>query len=217
MTGADRYPHVFSPLDLGFVRLKNRILMGSMHTGLEEAENGFERMAEYFAERARGGVTMIITGGIAPNTEAGVGGKLSSPAEADQHRLITAAVHGADPEVKICMQTLHTGPLAGTVACVAPSAVKSRIGRFTPNALDEAGIEKQLAFLLARGAGAHDCQHGAPGGLCPGHRAAAPAFDGAGDHQQPHQHASGGRSGAGARRCRSGVDGPAHAGRSQSW
>ncbi len=145
MTGSDRYPHVFAPLDLGFTRLKNRILMGSMHTGLEEAENGFERMAAYYAERARGGVGMIITGGIAPNTVAGVGGKLSTPAEAEQHRLITEAVHAADPEVKICLQILHTGPLAGTPDCVAPSPVKSRIARFTPNELDEAGIEQQIA------------------------------------------------------------------------
>ena len=144
MIGHTRYPHVFSPLDLGFTRLKNRILMGSMHTGLEEAPDGFERMAEYFAERARGGVGMIITGGIYPNAEAGRGSKLSTPEEAAQHRLITEAVHGADPEVKICMQILHTGALAGTPDCVAPSAVKSRIGRYTPNALDEAGIQKQL-------------------------------------------------------------------------
>ena len=120
MTGTSRYPHVFAPLDLGFTRLKNRILMGSMHTGLEEAEHGFERMAAYYAERARGGVGMIITGGIAPNTQAGVGGKLSTPEEAAQHRLITAAVHAADPEVKICLQILHTGALAGTPDCVAP-------------------------------------------------------------------------------------------------
>jgi 2,4-dienoyl-CoA reductase (NADPH2) len=144
MNGTTRYPHVFTPLDLGFTRLKNRILMGSMHTGLEEVEHGFERMAAYYAERARGGVGMIITGGIYPNVEAGRGSKLSTPAEAEQHRLITTAVHGADPDVKICMQILHTGPLAGTPACVAPSPVKSRIGRFTPNELDEAGIEKQL-------------------------------------------------------------------------
>ena len=144
MIGTSRYPHVFSPLELGFTRLKNRILMGSMHTGLEEAPDGFERMAEYFAERARGGVGMIITGGIYPNVEAGRGSKLSTPEEAAQHRLITEAVHGADPEVKICMQILHTGPLAGTPDCVAPSAVKSRIGRYTPKELDQAGIQKQL-------------------------------------------------------------------------
>jgi len=145
MQVATRYPHVFSPLDLGFTQLKNRILMGSMHTGLEEAPDGFPRMAAYYAERARGGVGMIITGGIPPNEEGGLGSKLSNPEEAAQHRLITEAVHAGDPSVKIVMQILHTGPLAGTPACVAPSPVKSRIGRFTPIELDEAGIEKQLA------------------------------------------------------------------------
>ncbi len=156
MIGSTRYPHVFSPLDLGTTRLKNRILMGSMHTGLEEAPDGFARMAEYFAERARGGVGMIITGGIAPNLEAGVGGKLSTAAEAAQHRLITSAVHAADAEVKICLQILHTGALAGTPACVAPSAVKSRIGRYTPNELDHAGIEKQIADFAQCAALAQD-------------------------------------------------------------
>jgi 2,4-dienoyl-CoA reductase (NADPH2) len=145
MTGTERYPHVFAPLDLGYTRLKNRILMGSMHTGLEEAPDGFVRMAEYFAERARGGVGMIITGGISPNDEGGIGSKLSTPAEAERHRLVTQAVHAADADVKIVMQILHTGPLAGTPACVAPSPLKSRIGRHTPNELDEAGIEKQIA------------------------------------------------------------------------
>jgi hypothetical protein len=122
-----RYPHLFTPLDLGFTRLKNRVLMGSMHTGLEEAEGGFERLAAYYAERVRGGVGMIITGGIPPNEEAGFGAKLSTPEEADQHRLITDAVHAADADVKICMQILHMGALAPNPACVAPSAVKSRI------------------------------------------------------------------------------------------
>jgi len=119
--------------------------MGSMHTGLEEAPNGFERMAEYFAERARGGVGMIITGGIAPNAEGGTGAKLSTPEEAAQHRIITDTVHAADPDVKICLQILHSGPLVAKEICVAPSPVKSRIGRFKPNELDEAGIEKQIA------------------------------------------------------------------------
>ncbi|MCX7273409.1 MAG: NADPH-dependent 2,4-dienoyl-CoA reductase [Burkholderiales bacterium] len=158
MTAHPRYPLLFTPLDLGFTRLKNRVLMGSMHTGLEEAENGFERMAEYFAERARGGVGMIITGGIPPNREAGSGAKLSTPEEAQQHRLITEAVHAADPDVKICMQILHSGALARTPDCVAPSAIKSRIGGYKPRELDEAGIEKQIADFancaaLARQAG----------------------------------------------------------------
>jgi 2,4-dienoyl-CoA reductase (NADPH2) len=102
-------------------------------------------MAEYFAERARGGVGMIITGGIPPNTESGLGSKLTTPEEAAQHRVVTEAVHAADPDVKICMQILHSGPLARTPDCVAPSAVKSRIGSYKPRELDEAGIEKQIA------------------------------------------------------------------------
>ena len=144
MIGNDRYPHLFSPLDLGFTTIKNRAIMGSMHTGLEEAENGFERMAAYFTERARGGVGMIITGGISPNEEGGHGAKLATAEEAAQHRIVTEAVHNAAADVKICMQILHAGPLAPTEKCVAPSAVKSRITPLTPNALDEAGIEKQL-------------------------------------------------------------------------
>jgi 2,4-dienoyl-CoA reductase (NADPH2) len=158
MIGADRYPRLFSPLDLGFTRLKNRVLMGSMHTGLEEAPDGFVRQGAFFAERARGGVGMIITGGIPPNAEAGGGAKLSTPEEAEQHRIVTTAVHAADPDVKIVMQILHTGPLANTPHCVAPSAIRSRIGRHVPHELDEAGIEKQLADFancaaLARSAG----------------------------------------------------------------
>ncbi|MBL6750098.1 MAG: NADPH-dependent 2,4-dienoyl-CoA reductase [Nevskia sp.] len=158
MTASTRYPLLFSPLDLGFTRLKNRVLMGSMHTGLEEAPDGFERMAAFFAERARGGVGMIITGGIGPNAEGGIGAKLSTEAEAASHRIVTAAVHAADPEVKICMQILHAGALSSSEQCVAPSAIKSRVGRHTPAALDEAGIEKQIADFancarLARAAG----------------------------------------------------------------
>jgi len=144
MTAHPRYPLLFSPLDLGFTQIKNRAIMGSMHTGLEEAEDGFPRLAAYYAERARGGVGMIITGGIPPNLEAGYGTQLSSPAEVTAHRQITQAVHAADPEVKICLQILHMGPLARNPQCVAPSAVKSRIASFTPQELDEAGIEKQL-------------------------------------------------------------------------
>jgi 2,4-dienoyl-CoA reductase (NADPH2) len=143
-----RYPHLFSPLDLGFTRLKNRALMGSMHTGLEEAQDGPQRLAAYFAERARGGVGMIITGGFSPNTEGGLGAKLSTPEEADAHRVITEAVHEADAEVKICLQILHAGALAGVPDRVSPSGVKSRIGRYTPQALDEAGIEKQIADFV---------------------------------------------------------------------
>jgi 2,4-dienoyl-CoA reductase (NADPH2) len=145
MIGNDRYPNLFSPLDLGFTQIKNRAIMGSMHTGLEESENGFERMAAYFSERARGGVGMIITGGISPNEEGGVGSKLSTSAEAAQHRIVTEAVHTAAPDVKICMQILHSGPIAYSEKCVAPSAVKSRISPVTPTALDAQGIERQLS------------------------------------------------------------------------
>lgn len=120
--------------------------MGSMHTGLEEAPDGFRRMAAYYAARAAGGVGMIITGGIGPNAEAmGGGAKLSTEAEAAQHAIVTDAVHAADPDVKICLQILHAGPLAGTPDCVAPSAVRSRIGRHVPRELDADGIEKQLS------------------------------------------------------------------------
>jgi len=144
MTKHSVYPNLFSPLDLGFTSIKNRVLMGSMHTGLEEAENGFPRLAEYFAERARGGVGMMITGGISPNVEGGWGAKLSTPEEAEDHRLVTNAVHAVDPDIKICMQILHAGPLAHTSACVAPSAIPSRIARMVPNELDEEGVQKQI-------------------------------------------------------------------------
>ena len=141
-----KYPKLFEPLDLGFTTIRNRSIMGSMHTGLEETENGFERMAAYFAERAAGGIGMIITGGIAPNDEGGSEhhAKLSTDAEAEQHRIITQAVHKAAPDVKICLQILHSGPLARTEALVAPSAIKSPISKLVPNALDAAGVEKQI-------------------------------------------------------------------------
>ena len=142
--GESRYPHLFQPLDLGPVTLKNRAVMGSMHTGLEEVDNGFARLAVYYAERAAGGVGMIITGGIAPNPEGGVGAKLQTDEEVVIHRQVTQAVHAADPDVKVCMQILHAGPLAAG-SPVGPSAIKSRIARKTPRALDAAGIDKQLA------------------------------------------------------------------------
>jgi len=148
MTAVSKYPHVFSPLDLGHTRLKNRILMGSMHTGLEDAPNAGERMAAFFADRAAGGVGMIITGGIGPHPTAGMGAKLLDDDDVAMHRQVTQAVHAADADCKICLQILHTGPLAGTPDCVAPSAVKSRIGRFVPNELSEDGIEEQIAAFV---------------------------------------------------------------------
>ena len=139
-----KYPKLFSPLDLGFTQLKNRALMGSMHTALEEVEGGFERLAAYFAERARGGVGMMITGGISPNEEGSMGSEMSTPEHAEGHRQVTDAVHAVDPDIKICMQILHAGPLAHTPTMVAPSAVPSRLSRMVPNELDEAGVQKQI-------------------------------------------------------------------------
>ncbi|MDE2436942.1 MAG: NADPH-dependent 2,4-dienoyl-CoA reductase [Sphingomonadales bacterium] len=140
-----KYPHVFSPLRVGHTTVKNRILMGSMHTGLEDVDNAADRLSAYFVERARGGVGMIITGGIGPHPTAGHGAKLLDDNGAAMHREVTDAVHAAAPDVKIVMQILHTGPLAGTPDCVAPSPVKSRIGRHAPNELTEEGIEEQIA------------------------------------------------------------------------
>lgn len=139
------YPHLLSPLDLGFTTLKNRVLMGSMHTGLEERPHGFERMAAYFAERARGGVGLMVTGGIGPNEEGAVyagAAKLSTPEEAEKHKIVTQAVHEAGS--KICMQILHAGRYAYSPKSVGPSALQAPINPFKPTELDEEGIEKQI-------------------------------------------------------------------------
>ncbi|WP_193075318.1 NADPH-dependent 2,4-dienoyl-CoA reductase [Pseudomonas sp. FME51] len=149
MTGQILYPTLLAPLDLGFTTLRNRVLMGSMHTGLEERPQGFERMAAFFAERARGGVGLIVTGGFGPNTEGSVGkgaAKLSTPEEAEQHKVVTQAVHEAGG--KICMQILHAGRYAYTPEQVSASAVRSPINPFTPKELDEAGIEKQISDFV---------------------------------------------------------------------
>jgi len=143
------YPHLLAPLDLGFTTLRNRTLMGSMHTGLEEKPGGFERMAVYFAERARGGVGLMVTGGIAPNEEGGVYGgaaKLTTTEEADHHRVVTQAVHEAGG--KICLQILHAGRYAYSKNQVAPSAIQAPINPFKPRELDEEGIEKQIADFV---------------------------------------------------------------------
>ncbi|CZT30095.1 NADPH-dependent 2,4-dienoyl-CoA reductase [Pseudomonas cerasi] len=158
MTAA-HYPHLLAPLDLGFTTLRNRTLMGSMHTGLEERPGGFERMATYFAERARGGVGLMVTGGIAPNEEGGVydgAAKLTNAEEAEHHRIVTRAVHEAGG--KICLQILHAGRYAYSRKQVAPSAIQAPINPFTPRELDEEGIEKQIddfvtCSTLARSAG----------------------------------------------------------------
>jgi 2,4-dienoyl-CoA reductase (NADPH2) len=139
------YPHIFRPLDLGFTQLKNRIVMGSMHTGLEEVANGHERLAVFFAERARGGVGLIVTGGIGPNNEGAthsVTQLLDSDEAVENHKKVTKAVH--DEGGKICMQILHTGRYAYSKELVAPSAIQAPINPFKPKALDEEGILKQI-------------------------------------------------------------------------
>jgi len=139
------YPKLLSPLDLGFTTLKNRTLMGSMHTGLEEKPNGFERMAAFFVERAKGGVGLIVTGGIAPNAEGGVysgAAKLTTVEEAEKHKIVTRAVHEVGG--KICMQILHAGRYAYSPKSVAPSAIQAPITPFKPAELDNEGVEKQI-------------------------------------------------------------------------
>ena len=144
-SGESKYPNLLKPLDLGFTTLRNRTLMGSMHTGLEEVKNGFERLAAFYAERARGGVGLIVTGGIGPNTEGAVfqhAAKMNTEEESDKHKVITKAVH--DEGGKICMQILHAGRYAYSPELVAPSAIQAPINPFKPRELDEAGIQKQI-------------------------------------------------------------------------
>ena len=142
------YPHLLAPLDLGFTTLKNRVLMGSMHTGLEETKD-WPRVAEFYAERARGGAALIVTGGMAPNREGGVfpgAAGLFTDQDIANHRVITDAVHGADG--KIAMQILHAGRYAYGPECVSASPIKSPISPFPPKELDEEGIEKQIADMV---------------------------------------------------------------------
>ncbi|WP_439561324.1 FAD-dependent oxidoreductase [Roseinatronobacter sp.] len=142
------YPHMFAPLDLGFTTLKNRVLMGSMHTGLEE-RGDWNRVAEYYAIRARGGVGLMVTGGMAPSPEGGVfpgAAGLYTAQDIANHRMVTDRVHDAGG--KIAMQILHAGRYAYGPDCVAPSAIKSPISPFKPQELDEDGIEKQIADMV---------------------------------------------------------------------
>ncbi len=139
------YPNLMQPLDLGFTTLPNRVLMGSMHTGLEEAPDGHRRMAAFFAERARGGVGLIVTGGFGPNKRAATHEHtrmLKSEADCADHRLITDAVHAEGG--KICMQILHTGRYAMNENPIAPSAVQAPINMFKPKAATEDEIEEQI-------------------------------------------------------------------------
>ncbi len=145
MSDTSPYPHLNAPLDLGFTTLRNRVLMGSMHVGLEEAPNGFERMAAFYAERARGEVGLIVTGGIAPNARARPmkgGAMLVTEEEADHHRVITKAVHAEGG--KIAMQILHFGRYAYQPELVAPSAIQAPINLFRPHALTAEDVEETI-------------------------------------------------------------------------
>lgn len=142
---SDKYPHLLAPLDLGFTTLKNRVLMGSMHTGLEEVENGFERMAQFYAERARGQVGLIVTGGIAPNKEGlplPFGHPMDNEAEAAKHRVVTEAVHREGG--KICMQILHVGRYGYQEGNVSASNTKAPISPFPAKELSIEGIERTI-------------------------------------------------------------------------
>ncbi|RAN81541.1 NADPH-dependent 2,4-dienoyl-CoA reductase [Bacillus sp. SRB_336] len=139
------YPKLFSPLDLGHVTLPNRVLMGSMHTGLEDKASDYDKLAAYFAERARGGVGLMVTGGIAPNIEGWLkpfGGRLSLPWHKPRHRRLTAAVHGEG--ALICMQILHAGRYGYHPLSVAPSKIRSPITPFTPRALSARGVDRTI-------------------------------------------------------------------------
>ncbi len=146
------FPKLFTPLDLGFMTLKNRILMGSMHTGLEEkGADGYKRMAAYFAERAKGGVGLIITGGNSPSKEGIVGPHeeaFTSEAQIPLHKQVTDAVKAADKDCKICLQILHAGPLAKTETLMAPSAIKSPISRLIPHEMTDADIERTISDYI---------------------------------------------------------------------
>ena len=146
------YPHLLAPLDLGFTTLKNRVLMGSMHTGLEETKD-WNRVAEFYAERARGEVGLMVTGGIGPNAEGSVAfgaAEMTSEEDVANHSIVTKRVHDAGG--KIAMQILHAGRYAYNPACVAPSPVKSPISPFPPAELDEEGIQKQINDIAATAA-----------------------------------------------------------------
>jgi 2,4-dienoyl-CoA reductase (NADPH2) len=153
------YPRLLEPLDLGFTTLKNRVLMGSMHTGLEDVHGGYKKLAAFYEERARGGVGLIVTGGISPTFRGRLAlsaSQLSWPWQLSGHRHVTRAVHGADS--KICLQILHAGRYAMHPFAVGPSAIRAPISPITPKALSKGGIERTInAFVktakLAKRAG----------------------------------------------------------------
>ncbi|MCM2680802.1 FAD-dependent oxidoreductase [Echinimonas agarilytica] len=139
------YPHLLAPLDLGFTTLKNRVLMGSMHTGLEEEKGGFDKLAEFYRARAKGGVGLIVTGGISPNIRgrlAPFGCQLSYPWQVGKHRKVTRAVH--EEGGKICLQILHAGRYGYHPLNVSASAMKAPISPFKPKALSNSGIKRTI-------------------------------------------------------------------------
>ncbi len=154
-----KYPHLLDPIDLGFTHLKNRVLMGSMHTGLEEKKDGFRRMAAYFGRRAEGGVGLIVTGGVAPNRAGWLlpfSMRLALKRQVKKHRMITDCVHRAGG--KICMQILHAGRYGYHPFCVAPSGIRAPINRFRPRSLSGRGVRRTIRDFgrcarLAREAG----------------------------------------------------------------
>jgi len=152
-----RFPHLFRSLQVGSLTLRNRVVMGSMHTNLEEAPDGFGRLAAFYAERARHGVGLIVTGGIAPNPEGAVfqgASKLTDAAEAEQHRPVVDAVHAHGAH--ICLQILHAGRYAYSPDLVAPSAIAAPISRFTPRALNGGEVERQIEdFVRCAGLARH--------------------------------------------------------------
>ena len=153
------YPHLFAPLDLGFCVLPNRVLMGSMHTGLEDRSRDYPRLAAYFRERAEGGVGLIVTGGVSPNLVGWLkpfAAKLSWPWEIHKHRIVTQAVHGAGG--RICLQILHAGRYGYHPLTVSASPLQAPINPFKPRGLSAWGVERQIkayvnCAVLAREAG----------------------------------------------------------------
>jgi len=144
-----QFPHLFQPLDLGFTTLPNRLLMGSMHTGLEDRVWNYDKLTAYFVARARGGVGLMVTGGIAPNRRgslAPLASKLTNRWEVRRHRKLTSAVHEADG--RICMQILHAGRYSYHPFSVAPSAIQAPINPFKPRALSASGVEKQIGDFV---------------------------------------------------------------------
>jgi 2,4-dienoyl-CoA reductase (NADPH2) len=144
------FPHLFAPLDLGFITVPNRVLMGSMHTGLEDHARDYDKLAAYFAERARGGVGLMVTGGLAPNIAGWLkpfAGRLSMPWHVARHRKVTGAVHANGG--RICLQILHAGRYGYQPLSVAPSKIKSPITPFTPRALSSRGVDKTIRDFAA--------------------------------------------------------------------